>query len=126
MRLFIAAYLPDEVERHFAAMVGTLAVARPMPEGRSLRLVPAEQRHMTLAFIGDVEDERRDDAVEVLEALPQIVPRARIGGGGRFGRGSSPRWSRRSTGTLRRSGTRCGSCSRSAGCRSTTGRCSRT
>ncbi|GAA3235883.1 RNA 2',3'-cyclic phosphodiesterase [Dactylosporangium siamense] len=87
MRLFIAAYLPEEAERHFAAMVGTLAVARPMPEGQSLRLVPAAQWHMTLAFIGDVEDERRDDAVEVLEALPQIVPRVRIRGGGRFGRG---------------------------------------
>jgi RNA 2',3'-cyclic 3'-phosphodiesterase len=87
VRLFVAAYLPDEVERHFAAMVGTLAVARPMPEGRSLRLVPAAQWHMTLAFIGDVEDARRDDAVEMLAALPQIVPRARIRGGGRFGRG---------------------------------------
>lgn len=87
MRLFIAAYLPAEVERHFAEMVGTLAVARPMPEGQSLRLVPAEQWHMTLAFIGEVDDGRADDAVEVLRALPALEPQVRIGGGGRFGRG---------------------------------------
>ncbi len=87
MRLFIAAYLPAEVERHFAEMVGTLAVARPMPEGQSLRLVPAEQWHMTLAFVGDVDEARKDDAVEVLRALPELVPEVRIVGGGRFGRG---------------------------------------
>ena len=87
MRLFIAAYLPAEVERHFAAMVGTLAVARPMPEGQSVRLVPAEQWHMTLAFVGEVDDARKDDAVEVMGALPALAPEVRIGGGGRFGRG---------------------------------------
>jgi RNA 2',3'-cyclic 3'-phosphodiesterase len=87
VRLFIAAYLPAEVERHFAEMVGALAVARPMPEGQSLRLVPAEQWHMTLAFVGEVDDVRKDDAVEVLQALPALVPQVRIEGGGRFGRG---------------------------------------
>ena len=87
MRLFIAAYLPAEVERHFAEMVGTLAVARPRPEGQSLRLVPAEQWHMTLAFVGEVDDARKDDAVEAMGALPALVPEVRIGGGGRFGRG---------------------------------------
>jgi 2'-5' RNA ligase len=85
--LFIAAYLPVDAERHFAAMVGSLSVARPMPEGRSLRLVAAEQWHMTLAFIGDVDDGRKDDAVEVVRALPDLVPEVRIAGGGRFGRG---------------------------------------
>jgi RNA 2',3'-cyclic 3'-phosphodiesterase len=87
VRLFIAAYLPPEVERHFAATVGTLAVAGPMPEGQSLRLVPAEQWHMTLAFIGEVDDARADDAAEVLRALPPLAPQVRIEGGGRFGRG---------------------------------------
>lgn len=87
MRLFIAAYLPVEVERHFAGMVGTLAVARQMPEGQSLRLAPVEQWHMTLAFVGEVDDGRRDDAVEVLRALPGIAPVVRISGGVRFGRG---------------------------------------
>ncbi|MEV0129069.1 RNA 2',3'-cyclic phosphodiesterase [Dactylosporangium sp. NPDC050688] len=87
MRLFIAAYLPAAVERHFARMVDTLAVARPMPEGRSLRLAPVEQWHMTLAFLGEVDDARRDDAVEVMGALPVDRPVVRIAGGGTFGRG---------------------------------------
>ena len=87
MRLFIAAYLPAEVEQHFAEMVGGLHVARPMPEGRSVRLVAAEQWHMTLAFLGEVDDERRDDVVEVMQAVPALVPQVRIAGGGRFGRG---------------------------------------
>jgi 2'-5' RNA ligase len=85
--LFIAAYLPAEAEQHFAETVGTLAVARPMPEGQSLRLVPAEQWHMTLAFVGEVDDARADDAVEVVQAVPALVPQVRIAGGGRFGRG---------------------------------------
>ncbi|MGI5180438.1 RNA 2',3'-cyclic phosphodiesterase [Dactylosporangium sp. CA-152071] len=89
MRLFIAAYLPAEAERHFAGMVGGLNVARPMPEGRSVRLVPAGQWHMTLAFLGEVEDERKDDAVELVHGLREQGPGpvVRIAGGGRFGRG---------------------------------------
>jgi 2'-5' RNA ligase len=85
--LFIAVYLPAEVERHFAELVQRLNVARPMPEGQSLRLVPAEQWHMTLAFIGDVEDARKDDAVELVQALKEQWPVVRIAGGGTFGRG---------------------------------------
>ncbi|MDG6107549.1 RNA 2',3'-cyclic phosphodiesterase [Dactylosporangium aurantiacum] len=87
MRLFIAAYLPAAAERDFARLVGTLAVARPMPEGRSLRLAPAEQWHMTLAFLGEVDDARQDDAVEVMDAVPVDRPVVRIAGGGTFGRG---------------------------------------
>ncbi|MET7419326.1 RNA 2',3'-cyclic phosphodiesterase [Dactylosporangium sp. NPDC005555] len=87
MRLFIAAYLPADVERHLAEMTGSLNVRQPMPEGRSLRVVPVEQWHMTLAFIGEVEDAKQEAAVGALHALPELVPEVRIAGGGRFGRG---------------------------------------
>jgi 2'-5' RNA ligase len=85
--LFIAAYPPPEVRAHLGEMVGRLAVARPMPPGRSVRLATPERWHMTVAFLGEVPDERADDAGEVLRELAIGAPTVRIAGGGRFGRG---------------------------------------
>ncbi|GGM15562.1 2'-5' RNA ligase family protein [Dactylosporangium sucinum] len=87
MRLFIAAYPPEDVRAHFGAMVSRLAVARPMPPGRSTRLATPERWHITIAFLGDVPDEQADLAVELLHGLSAEPPTVRIAGGGRFGRG---------------------------------------
>lgn len=99
MRLFVAAFPPAEVLDDFVAQVSTLACGAPRPEGGSLRLVPPERVHLTLVFIGEVPDERLPVVEGAVEAGarrwastgtgsdPRKVPRLRIGGGGRFGRG---------------------------------------
>ena len=99
MRLFVAAFPPPSVLADFVSHVSTLCCGAPQPPGGSLRLVAPERVHLTLTFIGDVDDER----LPVVEAAvgagvkrwasaakkdeKRNVPRLRIGGGGRFGRG---------------------------------------
>ncbi|MET7399796.1 RNA 2',3'-cyclic phosphodiesterase [Dactylosporangium sp. NPDC005572] len=87
MRLFIGAYPPPDVRAHFGATVGRLAVAQPMPPGRSTRLAAPERWHMTIAFLGDVPDDQADLAAEVLQQVTAEAPTVRIAGGARFGRG---------------------------------------
>jgi 2'-5' RNA ligase len=57
MRLFVAIELPDDVRRLIAAEQRRLA---GLLDARSetLRLVPVEQLHLTLVFIGEVPDAR--------------------------------------------------------------------
>lgn len=102
MRLFVAAFPPPPVLDDFVSHVSTLACGAPRPEGGSLRLVPPERVHLTLVFIGDVPDERLPTVEGAVGAGvrrwttggsdprrndSRKVPRLRIGGGGRFGRG---------------------------------------
>jgi RNA 2',3'-cyclic 3'-phosphodiesterase len=89
VRLFVAAYPPERVRDDLAALVGTLAIGRPPEPGRSLRLAPPEQWHLTLAFLGDIPD---DDAPATHRAVDEAVragpaPTIQLAGGGRFGRG---------------------------------------
>lgn len=60
MRLFVAAYPPVEAAR------GMLELLRGMdlPEHR---LVPAEQVHMTLHFVGDTDKRQLDEVMESVE-----------------------------------------------------------
>jgi 2'-5' RNA ligase len=104
VRLFVAVYPPPAVLADFMSLLSTLCCGAPQPPGHSVRLVPPERVHLTLAFIGDIPDER----LPVVEAAvaagarrwaatgaerkanrdePRKVPKLRIGGGGRFGRG---------------------------------------
>ncbi|GAA0948019.1 RNA 2',3'-cyclic phosphodiesterase [Virgisporangium aurantiacum] len=104
MRLFVAAFPPPGVLADFVSHVSTLCCGEPRPPGGSLRLVTPERVHLTLTFIGEVDDDR----LPVVEAAvaagvrrwagagrtgsvkkdeKRKVPRLRIGGGGRFGRG---------------------------------------
>jgi 2'-5' RNA ligase len=89
--LFVAAYPPPVVLDDFVSHVSTLACGAPRPPGGSLRLVPPERLHLTLVFLGEVADERLPEVERAVEAGvgsdPRKVPRLRIGGGGRFGRG---------------------------------------
>jgi 2'-5' RNA ligase len=80
----MAAYPPDDVREHFKSMVDRLAVARPRE--RSVRLAAPERWHITVAFIGDVEDSAA--AVEALGELGGLrAPTVRIAGGKTLGRG---------------------------------------
>ncbi|MER7279918.1 RNA 2',3'-cyclic phosphodiesterase [Dactylosporangium sp. NPDC000244] len=83
MRVFMAIYPPAEVREHFKRVVDGLAVARPRE--RSVRLAAPERWHLTVAFIGDVDDEVA--AAEALEELASVpAPTVRIAGGRTLGR----------------------------------------
>jgi 2'-5' RNA ligase len=89
VRLFVAAYPPPAVRDDFARLVEALSVGRPRPPGQSVRLAPADQWHVTLAFLGDVPDGKQDRTVEAVAstATAHPPPTVRIAGGGTFGRG---------------------------------------
>jgi len=89
VRLFVAAYPPARVRDDFAGLVGRLGVGQPRERGRSVRLAPVDQWHLTLAFLGEVPDAKLDAARLVLDrAAKGVVPfTLRIAGGGTFGRG---------------------------------------
>jgi len=93
MRLFVAAYPSPEAIEDLAALVDSLAIGQPRAEGQSLRLVPPRRWHLTLAFLGEVADERLPDVHTALAAAAarwpdqRTAPTVWLGGGGRFGRG---------------------------------------
>jgi RNA 2',3'-cyclic 3'-phosphodiesterase len=94
MRLFVAAYPPagvcDDLERRLAQ----LNVAMAAGQGVNTRLAKRDTWHITLAFLGDVADERVPDVHAAVErtvggwrADGSGPPELRLAGGGRFGRG---------------------------------------
>jgi len=87
--LFVAAYPPERVRDDLAALVGTLAIGQPAEPGRSLRLAPVHEWHLTLAFLGEVSEEAVPDAHRAVESAARdaVPPVVRLAGGGRFGRG---------------------------------------
>jgi 2'-5' RNA ligase len=87
LRLFVGAYPPPAAAAHLGELVSRLELGRPQPPGNSLRLVATERWHITLAFLGDVPDDRVAVASSALQSvhLPNLA--LRIAGGGRFGRG---------------------------------------
>jgi 2'-5' RNA ligase len=72
---------PDAVEELVAA---TAAVRAEHPE---LRWTPPEQWHLTLAFLGEVDDRSREDLAERLRraATRHAPPVLSLGSAGRFG-----------------------------------------
>jgi 2'-5' RNA ligase len=70
MRLFVSLPLPPEVQEHLALAVRSVSELDPVPGSRggrpALRWVPEEQRHITLAFYGEVPDGAVDDLAEDL------------------------------------------------------------
>jgi 2'-5' RNA ligase len=89
VRLFVAAYPPAAVREDFARLVRDLGVGQPRPPGRSVRLAPADQWHITLAFLGDVPEARQGRVIQAVDAAAEGCAPAtvRIAGGGTFGRG---------------------------------------
>jgi RNA 2',3'-cyclic 3'-phosphodiesterase len=88
-RLFIAAYPPAPAIDDLATLVSRLALAQPHPDGVSLRPVPPDQWHVTLAFLGDVSGEQANAVTTAMTAAAGRVaaPRLRLGGGGFFDNG---------------------------------------
>ncbi len=72
-RLFVAIDLPDEVRERIASLDGTV------PGGR---WVPREQLHLTLRFIGEVDEEGFRGIKSVLEGVrgaPFVLTLAKVG-----------------------------------------------
>ncbi|NMO51839.1 RNA 2',3'-cyclic phosphodiesterase [Actinoplanes sp. TBRC 11911] len=86
MRLFIAVYPPAEAADDLAHLVSRLHVSTP---DVNTRLARRDTWHVTLAFLGEVPDERAGDAATAVTETARDVaaPELRIAGGGRFGRG---------------------------------------
>jgi 2'-5' RNA ligase len=86
MRLFVAAYPPVEAADDLARRLGDLRVSRAEVNTRPAR---RETWHVTLAFLGDVPDDRAPAAATAVEdaAAGLPAPTVRLAGGGSFGRG---------------------------------------
>jgi 2'-5' RNA ligase len=84
MRLFVAVDPPAEVLDQFAEFTAGLTVVQA-----GARVTARHLWHVTLAFIGEVPDERLPAAVEAVDGTVdgQAPATVRIAGGGRFGRG---------------------------------------
>jgi RNA 2',3'-cyclic 3'-phosphodiesterase len=102
LRLFVAAYPPPEAIADLAAQVSRLHIGEAAARGINVRLTAQETLHLTLAFLGEVEDDRLPKVTSALDraaaawherpagagsAEDNRPPRVRLGGGGRFGRG---------------------------------------
>jgi 2'-5' RNA ligase len=92
----VAVYPPAGALDHLAAAVARLRLGAATAAGTNVRLVARPLWHMTLAFLGEVPDDR---AAGAADALAEGVARWRVGaagppalrlaGGGRFGRRQS-------------------------------------
>ncbi|MEO3743600.1 RNA 2',3'-cyclic phosphodiesterase [Plantactinospora sp. B5E13] len=105
MRLFVAVYPPVEVVDDVMAQVRRLRVGAVADTGVNVRLADRANLHVTVAFLGEVPDDRLPEVAKALDravqtwrkppirrrdrqAVPEPSPlRLRLGGGGRFGRG---------------------------------------
>ena len=84
MRLFVAIDPPPDALDHLADFIGALSVVRA-----GIRVTGRHLWHVTLAFLGEVPEERLPTAAAAVDraAAGQDLPTLRIAGGGRFGRG---------------------------------------
>jgi len=91
MRLFVAIDLPDAAKEAIAAEQQRIADALSGSR-RSLRLVKPAHIHLTLLFLGEVQDTRVPAAVESMNAVSD-VPRFEmtLGGAGVFPARGAPR-----------------------------------
>ena len=82
MRLFVALWPPPDAVAELRAAVSGLQQEHP-----ALRWTAPEQWHLTLAFLGEVPDERRADLEPRLARAATRHPplTLRFAGGGRFG-----------------------------------------
>jgi 2'-5' RNA ligase len=94
--LFVAVYPPAGALDHFAAAVSRLRLGAATAAGTNVRLVARPLWHVTLAFLGEVPDDRATGAAAALaEGVARWrsgaagAPALRLAGGGRFGRRQS-------------------------------------
>lgn len=96
MRLFVAIFPPEAAVAHLRSTVDAMLVGQAMAAGRSVRLDPPELWHVTLAFLGEVAEERVPEVESVLGSVAEAWRREQatrtplsVAGGGRFGSGPS-------------------------------------
>jgi 2'-5' RNA ligase len=89
--LFVAAYPTAAAMDDFAECIASLHVGLASARGVNARIAARHLWHVTLAFLGDVADDRRDSAAAALDAAATRFdgprPALRLAGGGTFGRG---------------------------------------
>ncbi|MBF5028671.1 RNA 2',3'-cyclic phosphodiesterase [Micromonospora sp. ANENR4] len=87
MRLFAAIYPPAVAVADLTARMKGLRVA----SARHARLADPANLHLTLAFLGEVPDDRLADVKHALASAARAVrsPLLRLAGGGSFGAGRS-------------------------------------
>jgi len=86
----VAAYPPPEALAGFGEAVDALHVGRAAADGINARLAGREQWHVTLVFLGEVAEERRDDVIGAVNRAADRAtgrPELSLTGGGTFGRG---------------------------------------
>jgi 2'-5' RNA ligase len=76
MRVFVAINLPDDVRRELGPLQNALAIGR---------LVPAENLHLTLSFLGDQNEVAVEDAHEALDTMRARAFNVQLAGVGSFG-----------------------------------------
>lgn len=64
VRVFVAIELPEQLKKYLAEVVSVLATSRV-----DAKWVNAENLHITLSFLGDVDDDRLPEISAVLEKL---------------------------------------------------------
>jgi 2'-5' RNA ligase len=86
VRVFVAVWPPAEAVAHLSAAVAAARAGAPSP-GREPRWVPAARWHLTIAFVGDVDDEGLAKVLRRTQAAAaQRSPAAlAFAGAGRFG-----------------------------------------
>lgn len=94
MRLFVAIYPPRPAVDDLTAQVARLRVGAASAAGTNVRLADPAHAHLTLAFLGDVEESRLVDVASTLGLAAETFRdgrdgplRLRLSGGGSFGRG---------------------------------------
>src|SRR5262245_10230478 len=86
MRVFIAIDLPEDIRSQLAALQRELPTVT-----NSARWVPAESIHLTLKFIGEVNEKRREAIDEAMAGLTWKPFRVTVKGVGFFPGTRSPR-----------------------------------
>ena len=76
IRLFVALSLPEDLRARLAALGGGIEGAR---------WVPAENLHVTLRFIGEVQESVGEDLVAALDGVRSGPVRVSLSGAGHFG-----------------------------------------
>jgi len=86
MRLFTCIYLSDDALDHLDLAVSGLDVSPGRVANSQLRWVPREQRHITLAFHGNVPDGAVQDFINLLtDLVVEVEPfEVSLSGGGSF------------------------------------------
>ena len=89
MRLFVAAYPPAAALDDLAVRIDDLRAGQAAAAGVNARLAARPLWHVTVAFLGEVDEKRRDAAVVAVDRAAgeaDAVPALRLAGGGTFGR----------------------------------------